>query len=177
MKFYSHKSLAAFVVVALALLIGCQNSITEPQPATNASVEYIKAGPKVLGLAKGELSITKTVTTNNGAYLGGPDMEGNYVSIPGGALDENMSMTFTIEVTDDGILLFSVEGAGVPEGEHIYFNDDKTATMAVNKDWLAAEPNVAVNIGTDEQYDVTEIDTHYLVELPHFTGYAWAITD
>lgn len=177
MRFLSHKSVAAFVIVALALLVSCQNSLMEPRPTANASVEYLKASPKILGLAKGELSITKTVTKNNGAYLGGPSMEGNYVSIPGGALDENMSMTFTIEVSEDGILLFSVEGEGVPEGEHIYFNDGKTATMAVNKDWLSAEPDVAVNIETDERYEVAETASNYMVELPHFTLYAWGITD
>jgi len=177
MKLFSHKAVAALIIGALALLVSCQNSLMEPQTSANSSVEYIKANPQILGLAKGELSITKTVTVSNGAYLGGPSMEGNYVSIPGGALDENMSMTFTIEVTDDGVLLFSVEGAGVPEGEHIYFTDGKTATMAVNKDWLVSEPNVAVNIDTDERYDVVETDKSYLVELPHFTLYAWGITD
>lgn len=177
MRYFPKKSLVVMVVLVLAVLVSCQNTIMEPQTADEPTLQYVKANPAILGLAKGELSVTKLVTANNGGTLGGPAMEGNYVAIPGGALDENMSMTFTIEVTDEGILTFSVVGAGVAEGDHIYFNDDLTATMAVNKDWLSAGPDIAVNLGTNETYAVTETDTHYLVELPHFTLWAWAITD
>ncbi|MCF7803689.1 MAG: hypothetical protein K9N46_00120 [Candidatus Marinimicrobia bacterium] len=177
MRFLTHKSIAAMVVITLVALVSCQNTPMQPQSETAAGIQYVKANPEVLGLAKGELSVTEVVTKNNGAVLGGEDMHGNYVSIPGGALDENMTMTFSIDVTEDGVLTFSVEGAGVAEDEHIYFNDGQTATMAVNKDWLSDEPDIAVLIGADEQYTVSETAESYLVELPHFSRYAWGILE
>lgn len=160
-------------MLIFGLVIGCNDSVQEPQ----APYSLVNANPAMLGLAKGELLTTVDVDSENGAVLTSDDMAGNYIKIPAGALQSDMTLTFSISIDSEGALLFGVEGDGVAAGEHIYFENGKTSMIAVDKNWLAATPDQGMNYETFEKYDVTDGDTHWLIEVPHFSLYAWIITD
>ncbi|MBD3275763.1 MAG: hypothetical protein GF372_10645 [Candidatus Marinimicrobia bacterium] len=161
------------LMLFIGLVIGCNNSPGEPE----STYSLVKANPAMLGLAKGELLTTVDVSSEDGALLTSDAMAGNYIEIPAGALDDDMTLTFSISVDSEGALLFGVEGDGVAAGEHIYFEDGKTSVIAVDKEWLSATPAQGMNYETFEKYDVTDGGTHWLIEVPHFSLYAWIITD
>ena len=163
------------IMVVFGMIAGC-TAITDPEPI-ESDYTFVQANPAVLGLAKGELSVTEAVNKAEGAVLTSSDMAGNYVTIPAGALENDMELTFRISMSEDGALHFSVEGAGVPDGEHIYFTDEKKSTIAVSKDWLSQAPDMGMNIDTEEKYVVTDGGSHWLLEVQHYTIYAWIITD
>ncbi len=169
---FSKLIVAAVVLLSVGFITSCEQGI-EPQE----TIKFVKVNPAFIGLAKGELLTSTDIDSEIGATLTSEEMSGNYIDIPAGALKEDMTLTFSITVDPDGVLIFGVEGDGVPVGEHIYFNENKTSTIAVNKDWLSATPEQGVNYETLEQYDVTDGDTHWLIEVPHFSLYAWIITD
>jgi|GEM_PF-1680281 len=176
------RTLSVFtMILAIGILLGCQNSPLEPQletqPKPAMSIQYIQASSHALGLAKGKISTTALVDADEETVLGGDIMDGNAVIIPAGALEKDMTMTFTLEVTQDGILVFSVESPDMDAGEHIYFQDGKTSTLIVNGSWLAQQPDAAVNIESNEQFPAVQDGDSYHVNLPHFSSYAWVIMD
>ena len=172
----SRRSVVALVVIALVALVGCQYTPMEPMgEADGNSVQLLKANTAVFGLAKGELGTTIEVNADEGGVLGGSDLYGNYVEFPANALKQDLEISFKIFVNEDGVLVFSVHSDEVPS---ITFKDGLKATMAVNKDWLAGQPNVAFYMDSEnETYSVDDGGDVWLVELPHFTNYAWAIAD
>lgn len=169
------------VILAIGVLFGCQNSLVEPptnlENETTTQVRYIKASAHALGLAKGEISTTVTVDADEGATLGGSSMEGNAVEIPADALEEDMTLQFKLEVTDEGILQFAVKRTDGEDGGHIYFRNGKTSTLLVNEEWLAEEPNLAVNLESGDQFPATQAGDMFKADLPHFSTYIWSIAD
>lgn len=173
MKRSQFTAILTLFMLVIGLVIGCNDSPGEPE----GTFSLVKANPAMLGLAKGELLTTAEVSSENGALLTSDAMAGNYIEIPAGALGSDMTLTFSISIDSEGALLFGVEGDGVAAGEHIYFEEGKTSVIAVDKEWLAATPEQGMNYETFEKYDVTDGGTHWLIEVPHFSLYAWIITD
>lgn len=162
-------------IIMIGLILGCQENPLAPTSQEEAgNFRLVKASPEQLGLARGSLTMKAHATRRHGAVL---SIAGNYILIPGGALEKDMNMTFTISLTNNNELLFQVEGEGVPSGEHIYFQRGKQSTVAISKKWLAETPNIGINVDTREQYTVRTTPTHYIFQVPHFTAYGWAITD
>jgi len=171
MKFTKHASLFVIGVLLVGLVVGCQSDPVSPNHQEDfSSYRLVKASPEILGLAKGEWQTDTMVYAAAGDTL---MIESNYVAIPGGALPQDLHMTFTISVTDSNELLFDIAGTGVPEGEHIYFENGLVSNIAVDKEWLAERPEVGINMGTNEIYEVTETTSHYQIEVPHFTGWGF----
>ncbi len=171
MKFTKRASLFVSGILLVGLIVGCQNDPVSPNRHDDfTSYRLVKASPEILGLAKGEWQTDSMVYSAIGDTL---MIESNYVAILGGALPQDLHMTFTITVTDSNELLFEIEGTGVPEGEHIYFENGLVSTIAVDKEWLAETPEVGKNLETNEVYDVAETASHYQIEVPHFTGWGW----
>lgn len=165
-------SSVGFSVLFISLLVftGCQNELNSPNQAD--SYQLIKASASVIGLAK-NVKVQEWINAEAGGTLGGEATSGNYVVIPPGALSEDMLLSFSLTVNDDGILVASVEGEGVAPGEHIFFEDGSVSTLVVNQDWLAGNPDVAVNIDTGEQYGIELGTNSFAAQLPHFSRYAW----
>jgi len=175
MRLFNRFGVALMGVILMGFILGCQNNPLSPPIQEEAgSFRLAKASPEVLGLAKGSLKMEAVVNSEQGATL---KIRNNYIRIPAGALEKDMYLTFTISLTSDHELLFQVEGEGVPAGEHIYFQDGKQSTIAVNKRWLAEAPSIGINVDTHEQYTVKTTRTHYIFQVPHFTAYGWGITD
>ncbi len=159
--------LAAGIVV-----IGCQNVPTEPLTQREGNIHLIKASAEALGLAKG-VRVGKWISSEEGGTLGGAATFSNYVQIPPGALAEDMFLALSIDINEEGALVFSVTGQGVPRGEHIYFEEGKVSKLVVNAGWLANAPELAVNIDTGEQYEVVKVGGTFMAELSHFSRYGW----
>ncbi len=165
--------LSGFIVIT-GFILSCQNNPLEPSARPEHGIKYVKATPAAVGLAKSGASTQALVTAEQGGIL---EMNGNYVQIPAGALEEDMVMVFRITVTEDNTLRFIIEGEDVPEGEHIYFRDDKMSTIRVKQQLLAESPALGINAGTGEQYEVQVIQGDYEIAVPHFTTYNWGILD
>jgi len=175
MKFMKGASLFVIGVLLVGLIVGCQSDPVSPNRQDDfTSYRLIKASPEILGLAKG---VWQTDTMVYAAFGDTLMIESNYVAIPGGALPQDFHMTLTILVTDSNELMFEIEGAGVPEGEHIYFENGMVSNIAVDKDWIAERPEVGINLGTNEIYEVTETASHYQIKVPHFTGWGFGSDD
>jgi len=151
---------------------GCQNVPTEPLTQQEENIHLIQASAKALGLAKG-VRVGKWISSEEGGTLGGAATFNNYVQIPPGALEKDMFLTLSIDITRAGALVFSITGRGVPRGEHIYFEDGKVSTLVVNGEWLARVPELAVNIDTGEQFAVQHAGSTFMAALPHFSRYGW----
>jgi len=167
-------SLIGFSVLFITSLIfiSCQNELNSPTAQYPDNYQLIKANPQVVGLAK-EVGVQEWIDFESGGTLGGEATFGNYVVIPPGALSEDMLMSFSLDVSNDGVLIATVEKAGAAPGEHLYFEDGKVSTLVVNKDWLAGQPDVAINIDTGELYNIDQDANSFAAQLPHFTRYSW----
>ena len=166
------------LVIAIAFTIGCQNTITDSgvSPPEVQSVQWVPTTQKaMIGLSK---SVSRTLVAHVGGTLGGAQTDGNYVEIPGNALPENIHFTFDVYVDDKGALVFDIAGEGY-ENEHIYLENDLQATIAVNKEWLAEEPEVVFNYDNFDEYfyNVTENASHYLIPVDHFSRWSWGILE
>jgi len=170
----SRRSIVALLVVAFVALVGCQNTPMQPT-GQNDNVQLLKANAAIMGLAKGDLPESSYVAAEDGATLGGTDMNGNYVVIPANTLNRDMDMTFKIYIDENGVLVFQVHADDVAITDNIYFQDGQTATLAVNKAWLAGNPDIAMNLNSNEKFSVQDGGDVWLVDLPHFSNWCWAI--
>ena len=165
------------IFAALALVVSCQSTITNPPEATSASLEMV--GATQAGLAKhGELSHSRNIPANAGGILGGAQTGGNFIEIPGDALEENMFLTFTVTVDNQGVLIFEITGNS-SGADHINLSEGYFATVAVNKGWLAEEPDVLVNYDDHSEVieGVIETPTHFIIHVPHFSRWSWGILE
>ncbi len=162
----------SLLFISALIFVGCQNELNSPTAHHSDNYHLVKANSQIVGLAK-DVNVEEWVDSESGGTLGGEATFGNYVIIPPGALSADMLLSFSLTVSNDGVLIAYVESADAAPGEHIYFENGKVSTLVVNQDWLAGYPDVAINIDTGEQYDIVPDANSFAAQLPHFSRYAW----
>ncbi len=75
---------------------------------------------------------------------------------------------------DEDEFLEEYESEDEEGSRQIYFREGKTARLYVSKDWLEEEPTCVVNVETGIKVgDVVDTGAHWMVEVSHFSGWAW----
>ncbi len=170
--------------LAAGLIVGCQNMPLQPDmnaPPDAGMSTLVPLNRAYIGLAKSVESDTQFVTIVDGGTLGGEQTDSNYVVIPAETLQEDMQLYFTLETihSDDGTdevgLGFRVDPVDSDaEVGHIYFQDGKSAELYVNKTWLDGTPSFVKNLDSGETVEgVEDTGTHYKIDVPHFSTWAW----
>ena len=174
------------LVLVLGLMIGCSDNSLNPQsqvPNTtnllNANQDYFDQVETLTqenqGLSRGWLlQDTKYVRADRGAVLGGWRTLWNYVEIPPNTLLEDQVLSFSVGITGEGALVFSV-GRPQARESHVEFQEGKTATLMVSKRWLNEAPEYIINYDDQsEEYSTSgETPEFYLAKVPHFSRWAW----